>query len=636
MKPVANFKNNIIKVPKQVTIIFETPPTNLTVDPSFYRYDKDFAMSYGFDDGILEHYQCVLPIYNGGSVIHEDGILTNYPGLYTSDGCGNKISFKGTFNLNMVTHLDTENSSNNSMTYNMLKEAYVKGTDLVNHGYTHRANNWSANQVTKDAEILDEIERNYTVMKDGLGIKFQNWSAPTNDDNYIPYINQYIDSGRIKTTTSGLVVGAQRRSGQDETAEYWLLRKGIGLFRDFTTWTESTVTRTAADFNVIANKLASLESGHAWFTYAIHRVNYGEAANNPSTTFKFLTFKWLMEGLESRYGFSGNDTMWFASVNDVYEYMICKRDAKISKIISGNTAKITFDFSSVPQEFRNHSLSLLISSDANISSITYTGFDEQSNKINYKNLGNNQALINIGYKPDYEKALHNRLAAAVAVQKLQITKSQSDFDIAQTLVTAIRNGSFKDDLQVKINAVVVVPDAVVMQIDFGHNLNGYTIPFPWNTFGVTTPGIAVGSKLSKISTTTGQITNIDIEVTAAFGGTEANVPFNNATTGLPFPYEACRDCFSVAANTISVLRLSNLDVTKKYDFAFYAVRGFQGNLSLYTVKGTTVTNAHKTNTTTSVQILNVTADTGGTLDIQIRGDAANPGFIGVIQLTERK
>jgi hypothetical protein len=29
-------------------------------------------------------------------------------------------------------------------------------------------------------------------------------------------------------------------------------------------------------------------------------------------------------------------------------------------------------------------------------------------------------------------------------------------------------------------------------------------------------------------------------------------------------------------------------------------------------------------------------DTSGTLDIQIRGDAANPGFIGVIQLTERK
>jgi hypothetical protein len=638
MIPIANFKSNIVKIPKQITITFATPPTNVTITPTFYRYNKTFAISYGFDDGYLEQYQLVLPMYNGGTVIHQDGNVPNYPGLSYTDGCGNRVPFKGTFNLNMSTILDVETPTS-LMNYAMLQESYVKGIDLVNHSYTHRTvdnGGWSSDQIIRDAQILDEIDRNYTVMKDSTGIKFQNWTSPGNDDYYIPYINDYINRGIIKTTSSGIVAGATRKSGHDMTAEYWITQKGLGLFRDFLTWTEGAVNRMASDFDIIANKLISVGSEHAWFTFAAHRVNYGESVTVPSTTLKYQSFKWLMEGLESRYGTSGNDTMWFTSINDVYEYLICKKDAKISKSIVGSVAKITFDFSSIPQDFRTHSLSLLISSDANISSITYTGFDEQSSLINYKSLGNNTALVNIGYKPDYEKALFSRLKATVAVRTLQVTKSQADLDIAQSLVTALRNGNFKDDLQLKINAVIVIPDSQVMQIDFGRSIAGYVLPFPWNSFSDTTPGFTVGKKLSNLSTTTSQVTNIAIEVTAPFAGYDANVSFTNITTGLPYPFEACRDCFSVASNTIGKLRLTNLDVTKKYDFSFYAARGFVGNVSQYTVKGITVTMAHKTNIYNTVQILNVTADTGGTLDIEIRGDGANIGYINVIQLTERK
>jgi hypothetical protein len=642
MRSVANFKNNEVVIPKLVTITFATAPTTVTIKPTFYRYNKTFAMSWGFDNGNLDAYQTAVAMYNGGTVVYKDGTTLSYPGLSYTDGTGSKKQFAGTLNLNMsnVANID---SPVDFMNYIMLQDAYVKGFDLSNNGYTNRSAStsaWSTNQATKDIEILNEIDSNYTSLKDNTGIKFQNFSPPNNDANYDPYSVSYINSGKMKVSCS--LNNATSKYGHDTglTAEYWIEQKGLGFSRDYATWSDALVTRTASDFDVINNKLTSVGNQHAWFTFGTKKVGQTESVTPASGTQRYLSFKWLMEGLESRYGTSGNDTMWFASINDVYEYMVCARDAKIKTIKNGSKVNVTFDFSSIPQEFRTHSLSLLVNSDAAITSITYTGFDEQSSLINYKGLGSNTALINIGYKPIYEKTLNNKLKAAVAIKKAELTKTQEDLTIAKSLITAIKNGAFKTALQARSNSIVVVVaavvvDPVVMQIDFGQNTPGYALSSPWNTFGVTTPGIAVGSKLLKLIATTAKATNINIEVIAAFSAFDSNVPFTITTTGLPFPFEVCRDVFVAAANTIATLRLSNLDVTKKYDFEFYASRGYIGNLSQYTVKGTTVSIAHKTNTTGTVKILNVTADAGGTLDIQVKGDAANAGYIGFIQLTER-
>jgi hypothetical protein len=172
-----------------------------------------------------------------------------------------------------------------------------------------------------------------------------------------------------------------------------------------------------------------------------------------------------------------------------------------------------------------------------------------------------------------------------------------------------------------------------MQIDFGRVGSGYTVPFPWNNFTEIT-GFAVGSKLTSLSTTSNTISNINIEITSPFSSWESNFPADPG--GLPYPYEVCRDVFRANAGLVSKLKLSNLNMDKVYDLKFYAARGFVGNVSKYTVKGTIVTMPHKSNIFGTVDILNLVPDTGGTLEISVNGDtSSNPGYIGVLQITEK-
>jgi hypothetical protein len=646
--PIAIFKDTTETVPKKITITFATVPTSVSIVPAYYKYDKRFAMSWDFDDGNLDGYQVAVPLLTGGTVIYQDGNTPAYPGLFYTDGTGNNISFAGTFNLNMST-IESVASPTSKMNYTMLQESYVKGFSLTNHSYSNRTTTdlggWDPDPAIEAQQAYYQIDENYNVLKNTTGIKFTNFTSPSNDDTYNPYTIEYLNQGKLKIVNN--INNPSHYPGHQYTAEYWRDRQGVGLSRDFLTWTDAAVTRTSADFDFINTKLSAVGSDHAWFTFGTHRVNYAEAATVPTSTLKYLSFKWLMEGLASNYGATGSDNMWFTGINNVYEYLICARDTQITSIQNGNTMDVTFNFTPIPSSFKEHSLSLLLNSDSNITNISFQGFDEESYMINYKGLGNNNALVNIGYRPEYEKALYDRLSATVAVTNFEISQSQADLDIAQGLVTALRNGSFKDDLQARIDAVVVIPDALIMQVDFGRNISGYFLTFPWNTFGNTTPGLTGGNALSGLSTTISTVTSINMTVVNPFSNYDANTAFNASAIGLPFPYEACRDCFVIPGGSTSSLRLNNLNMSKLYDFTFYAARGFTGNLSQYTIKGTSVTIAHKVNgaltnatanQSTTVQILDVVPDAGGILDIILNGypiSVSNPGYINVIQITEK-
>lgn len=646
--PIAIFKDTTETVPKKITITFDSIPTSVNITPAYYKYDKTFAMSWDFDDGNLDAYQVAVPLFTGGTVIYQDGNTPAYPGLFYTDGTGNNIAFKGTFNLNMST-IESVASPTSKMNYTMLQAAYVKGFSLTNHSYSNRTitdlGGWDPDPSIEAQQAYYQIDENYNVLKNTTGIKFTNFTSPSNDDTYNQYTIEYLNQGKLKIVNN--INNASHYPAHQYTAEYWRDRQGLGLSRDFLTWTDAAVTRTSADFDFINTKLSAVGTDHAWFTFGTHRINYAEAATVPTSTLKYLSFKWLMEGLASNYGATGSDNMWFSGINNVYEYLICARDTQITQIQNGSTMDVTFNFSNIPAVFKEHSLSLLVNADANINNITFQGFDENTYKINYKGLGNNHALVNIGYRPEYENALYDRLSATVAVVNLEVSQSQSDLDIAQALVTTLRNGSFKDELQARINAVVVIPDALIMQVDFGRNISGYFLPFPWNTFGNTTPGLTSGNTLTGLSTTISTVTPINMTVTAPFSNYDANTTFTTAASGLPFPYEACRDCFVIAGGTTASLRLSNLDMNKLYDFSFYAARGFTGNLSWYSIKGATASMAHKVNGTLSnitasqstiASILNVIPDSGGILDIKLSGypfSVSNPGYINVIQITQK-
>jgi nitrogen fixation protein FixH len=621
---------------KKVTITFDKPPTSVNVHKAYYKYDKEFAFSFGMDDGLIGAYNTGVPLFTGGTVIHQDGVTEGYPGLFYSDGAGNKKAFSATMNINM-NNIGT--SAERNMSETMLKDAYVKGFALTNHGFTPKtqfeSGGWNEDPVIKDQQITYEIEENYNRLRSLTGIKMDNFTAPSNDISYEAITTQMKADGVLKIVNN--IGNTARERGHDYTAEYWIANEPTMWFsRDFTLWTNGTVSQSPSDFDFINTKLTSVGSEHAWFTLGVHNVDISETGSPGGGALKYLDFKYVMEGLEQYYGTGGADNMWMAPINMVYEYLTSARDASYTVNTVGNKSTISFNFSAVSSKFLEHALSLIINADANITNITYEGFDESSAKLDYQGLGDNNALINVSYKPPYQAATYKRLEATVAVELVQITLSESDLEYAQQLVNVLPSGSFKAELQADLDALTIMPNSIVVKIDFGRNINGSTSPYPWNNFSTPdAPGHLVGAKLTGINTTKSTKSVIDIEITAPFEKQESNVSFSEGDPRLPYPFTSCKDVFKVKRGTTATLRVSNLDENKIYNFVFYASRGFVGNFTEYSVNGGgDVTLTHKGNISDTASILNVVPSVGGFVDINIKGNGGNPGYIGVLEITE--
>lgn len=647
IKPI-NFFSKYGDIPedKKVILTFDSPPTSLTVEKAFYKYDKEFAFSLDMDDGLVGQYRVAVPIFNGGNVIHQDGVESNYPGLYYTDGCGNNIPFGGTFCINMNNISEFVGAYMNEF---MVRDSYVKGMSLKNHGFSARtqfeAPFWDSDPVIREQQVTYEIEENFNRLKEVLGLKIPNFIAPSHDSTYDPVALQMVIGGYLKFVNNLNNPQDEPAHKDDRTAEYWLSQVDNNSFvgRDFQTWGQSFITRTNSDYDFINTKLSSVGSDHAWFTLGIHNVDLSESSNPAGNQWKYLDFKSLMEGLESNYGASGADNIWMTSMNNVYEYMISQRDCVVSTAQQSNVVEISLDFSNINPDYTEHALSMVVDADTNITNIEYVGFDNTSHLINYKGLGGGHALINTEYKPFYEAAVYKRLESLVFVEIFESTKTQEDKDLAQPLVDSLTPGSYRDSLQTRIDAVAVIPNSLTMQIDFGRSINGYELSFPWNSFGTPSVGHLSGSKLTGLSTTVGTVTGLDLEVTADFGGYDSN------TTAVDefYPYEAQRDCFKTINGQTGVLQLQNCDSGKLYDFTFFSSRGYVGTTTEFTIGGTTVSIDHKTNTvlnnssgnvTERASISNVSCDVSGNIDVSILGvDAGSNDFghINVMEITEK-
>jgi hypothetical protein len=238
------------------------------------------------DDGLIGAYNNAVPLFTGGTVIHQDGLTEGYPGLFYSDGAGINIPFAATMNVNMR---NIGVSAGANMSEAMLREAYIKGFALTNHGFASRTqfdpDGWDDDPVIRDQQIRYEIEENYNQLKAVIGIKIDNFAAPSNDVSYHPITTQMKADGFLKIVNN--IGNPSKDKGHDYTAEYWIANEATRWFlRDFTIWTEGAVNKTPSDFDFINTKLAIVGNEHAWFTLGVHNV----VILNP---FRFSGFKFF-------------------------------------------------------------------------------------------------------------------------------------------------------------------------------------------------------------------------------------------------------------------------------------------------------------------------------------------------------
>ena len=313
---------------------------------------------------------------------------------------------------------------------------------------------------------------------------------------------------------------------------------------------------------------------------------------------------------------------------------MCYKKATYTTVWEGNTLWITFDYSNVKPYYRNHSISFDIASDgAGITGIVFENFDDCSSRIYDPS---SSALINASYTTLYESVVYGTLNALVKVTDFESGRTQYLKDVAQAAVNLLAHGSYRIGLQVRIDAVTVIPDSKTVMVDFngsGTSTPYYTLAAPWNTMVMAK--IASGSTLSNLLDTNSSATSLGILIVDAFSDTGTN---GVSGDGLPFPsgmpFGAVRDYYQVTYPATSSLKLTGCDNAKKYDFRIFSGRAFSGNLCFITVGGVQKSINVKNNTQNTLSWTDVVPVSGEIL-ITVSGEASGwNGFLNCMEIIE--
>jgi hypothetical protein len=120
---------------KVITITFNAAPTSANVVVAPLKYNKDFAFSYVFDDGLIAGYDVAFKYMNGG---YSDYLGQYFGGLYFTDGAGNNVPFRGgyAFYARNASYSDIHINTPSYINWVQLQEAVDSGWNIFNHGYT--------------------------------------------------------------------------------------------------------------------------------------------------------------------------------------------------------------------------------------------------------------------------------------------------------------------------------------------------------------------------------------------------------------------------------------------------------------------------------------------------------------------
>lgn len=436
---------------QKVSIVFSSPPSNIWVTKTALKYNKRFAFSYVWDDGLLDAYTYGFKYLNGGTA--GDGTVSS--GKTYTDGCGNKVKF----NVGLAIYstngagVDLHQQPNAGSTYllwNNLKEVYQAGWAINNHAF--------------DASITNyDIERNrsYIYLQTSGGTS-KVFTQPQGDTQYIPlvwaitgstkyyeYMNQqnwqtYFGSGNGVDIPAGRVdqdlSQGERRIGYDK----WPVNQ-FGMIR--------TSATSSAEVTTSVNNLvkATGTTYHTWNSNLCHSV-IGAGGGFGS----FSDFKTAMDYIEDNYGSDGDDTCWMACDQDVYEYLISRDTTVITQELNGNILDLTFSYintntgNTLPDDMRKYNLSILVSGSTSISDIIIEGGTGCTYNKSYDT---NTALINLNWLGGLSESAKLLRTATERVEIAESTHSINDKNIAQDYVSSMSSGTNKTELQNRLNAI---------------------------------------------------------------------------------------------------------------------------------------------------------------------------------------
>lgn len=360
------------------------PITNITITKCPLRYDKKHALTYEMDDQLLSMYSNVFRLFNGG--LPASDTVTSQ-GLKFTDGFGNNVNFKG----NMVgsTYYTSGNpilgsayaNTNGSINWQQHLEMYNAGWGLMgNHGAIHNYTDVSTGTMEYwENKVKLEFEAIYG--RSQIAAILQGGNLGTFDST--AWANYLIANCGIYLKVMGSSNGANQMDVSTLNLLAYLSSNNTVL---------QTGRYRCEDDITVANHLIAIntfmqKTGNWWFRIFSHRVD---------TTFEtsqmlYTYFKTIWQYVYNTYGANGLDNVWVPSVTELIEYMVTKEKALITSVESvPKTHDISFDFSQIPANIYNRSLTFKITSELPIQQVISSGYN-----LKYKYINDREVLVDL-------------------------------------------------------------------------------------------------------------------------------------------------------------------------------------------------------------------------------------------------
>lgn len=442
------FFNQLIA--QKISILLTSPAPDAFVSVAPLKYNKDFAYSFTWDDAYEDAYTCAFHLLNGGRVPVNDVL---YSPLFYTDGCGNKIRFRGGIAWNSDNTLGIDVHTGNvsdRMTWKQLDTLYSNGWDVFNHSYSHKSN---ATQVMTPADYKNEITLNPPSLRQNTVAKIETpmFVVPFGDTNYVNYARN--QDYKAIFNQSGDVIGYGGLNVDKDIDFSKVIHRQL--------LEESLTTLHFLD----SVALRSQKGIHTWYNEFTHRID-----DVTSTDFNFYIVNNYFNKIANTYGAVGNgeDNIWMAPLQEVTEYLTMRKNLAFQTKINASVVEVNFDFSKVPYWFRRNSITLLLTNTANIASIDFP----KNWTVTYQTRGANK-IINI----DFGNAFFVTATQNIEnLSTLKIIPNIADDEILIQTLYDLKNATLKiTDLFGRSFPVNSTTNGINLKLDVSNLSSGYYI-----------------------------------------------------------------------------------------------------------------------------------------------------------------
>jgi hypothetical protein len=350
------------------------------------KFNKHIAYSFTVDDGYRSAYLTAFPLFKGGKIsvpmINEwerdqGGDGSTSEGLFYSDGVGNNIPFKLGLAIN-GSAIDDLPVNCGHLSWSEVKELYNAGWDILNHGFHHATKHGT--------NFLDEVTDNTASIKRNLGFTMSHFVVPGGEGDpayHLEYEKEALSNGFFSVASYigvGSIINVAKKVN---------LCKMI-YERTFVQSSKDTIGfKTMDRFLFKFDSVAKL-SDPIWYNEFTHGVGNSNLWN---LSMRFMDFKYYMTAIANKYGTNGNDLIWMAPWQEVYEYIWLRDRIKIHFEQKSKEVIVMLDLVEIPKTFRYSDISLVVETSSKFEiEPTSTNFEISSDgKTTHK-------LINIRLK----------------------------------------------------------------------------------------------------------------------------------------------------------------------------------------------------------------------------------------------